>query len=360
MPVQHGLWKIGAPPERLSGAQLESEKQLEEMIVAAPEILSSDWMLIGRQEKTSYGKIVDLLAVAPDGSLVLIELKRGQTPWEVVAQALDYASWVEQLEPTDVADMYRRFKDGRDLAEDFRVHSGADLDEDQLNQTHQIVIVAADLDDSTERITRYLSDRGVPINVLFFRVFNNGDEKLLSRVWLMDPDETQADTAGAGRGQDSQQPWNGEYYVSYDGPWEDARRYGFISGGGGHWYSKTLKHLSAGDRIWVNVPGKGYVGVGRVTEKRQRITEFEVDSDEGRRPVLEVLTNAEEYRQYENDPDKVEYFVRVQWIDTKPGPQAVHEVGFFGNQNTVCRPRAPKWRHTVDRLKTYFLKWQSE
>ena len=33
MPVQHGLWKIGAPPERLSGAQLESEKQLEEMIV---------------------------------------------------------------------------------------------------------------------------------------------------------------------------------------------------------------------------------------------------------------------------------------------------------------------------------------
>ena len=174
-----------------------------------------------------------------------------------------------------------------------------------MNQTHQIVIVAADLDDSTERITRYLSDRGVPINVLFFRVFNNGNEKLLSRVWLMDPDETQADTAGAARGPDSQQPWNGEYYVSYDGPWEDARKYGFISGGGGHWYSKTLKYLSPGDRIWVNIPRKGYVGVGRVTEKRQRITEFEVESDEGRRPVLEVLSNAEEYRQYENDSDKV-------------------------------------------------------
>ena len=90
---------------------------------------------------------------------MLIELKRGQTPWEVVAQALDYASWVEQLEATDIAGMYRRFKDGRNLAEDLRAHSGTDLDEDQLNQTHQIVIVAADLDDSTERITRYLSDR---------------------------------------------------------------------------------------------------------------------------------------------------------------------------------------------------------
>ena len=69
MPVEQDLWKIDVSPERLPVDQLDSEKQLEEMIVAAPEILSSDWMLIGRQEKTSYGKIVDLLAVAPDGSL---------------------------------------------------------------------------------------------------------------------------------------------------------------------------------------------------------------------------------------------------------------------------------------------------
>ena len=95
--------------------------------MAAPEILSSDWMLVGRQEKTSYGKIVDLLAVAPDGSLVLIELKRGQTPWEVVAQALDYASWVERLEAADIADIYRRFTSGRDLAEDFKDRSGIEL-----------------------------------------------------------------------------------------------------------------------------------------------------------------------------------------------------------------------------------------
>ena len=360
MPIQHLLWKIGDTPERLSDGLLDSEKQLEEMIVAAPAILSSDWMLIGRQERTSYGKIVDLLALAPDGSLVLIELKRGKTPWDVVAQALDYASWVEQLEASDIADIYRRFRDGSDLAEDFKKHSGADLDDEQLNQAHQIVIIAEDLDDSTERITRYLSERGVPINVLSFRVFKNGNERLLSRAWLMDPNETQADTFGPGRRQDSPEPWNGEYYVSFDAPWEDARQYGFISGGGGHWYSKTLKLLSPGDRVWVNVPGKGYVGVGRVTENRQRVTEFEVDSDEGKQPVLDVLSNAEEYRQSANDPDQVRYFVRIQWLDTKPESEAVRELGFFGNQNTVCQPRTPKWKHTVDRLKTHFPRWQSE
>ena len=69
-----------------------SEQKLEEMIVRDPRILSSEWMLIGRQEITSHGGRIDLLAIAPDGSLVLIELKRDRTPREIVAQALDYAS----------------------------------------------------------------------------------------------------------------------------------------------------------------------------------------------------------------------------------------------------------------------------
>ena len=45
--------------------------------------------------------------------------------------------------------------------------------------------------------------------------------------------------------------------------WEDAVKYGFIGGGGGEFYVKTLAMLSPGDRVWVNVPGEGYVGVSR-------------------------------------------------------------------------------------------------
>ena len=231
MPVQHVLWKIGKSPERLLASRLDSEKQLEEMIVAEPSILSRDWMLIGRQERTAYGKILDLLAVAPDGSLVLIELKRDQTPWDVVAQALDYASWVEELEPEQIAEIYRRFKTGSDLTVDFRTHFGIDLDEDQLNGSHQIVIVAAEMDEATERITRYLTKRDVPINVLFFRVFESGNDKLLSRVWLTDPGDTQPDTVVVDNGK--KQPWNGEYYVSYGGySWNDAREYGLPTASG--------------------------------------------------------------------------------------------------------------------------------
>src|SRR2546425_3062216 len=109
MPIRHGIWKVAAQPEPLAESVLAKEQLLEDMIVAAPRLLSDEWMLIGKQEDTGFGGRIDLLAIAPDGSLVLIELKRDKTPREVVAQALDYASWVEKLRPDEIAAIYSRF-----------------------------------------------------------------------------------------------------------------------------------------------------------------------------------------------------------------------------------------------------------
>jgi len=49
---------------------------------------------------------------------------------------------------------------------------------DTTGTPHEIVIVASSLDDSSERIVKYLSDRGVAINVLCFQVFTHGTEQL--------------------------------------------------------------------------------------------------------------------------------------------------------------------------------------
>ncbi len=51
------------------------------------------------------------------------------------------------------------------------------------------------------------------------------------------------------------------------------------------------------------------------------------------------------------DDDLAEYLVKVSWVKAAQIDQAVSEVGFFGNQNTVAKPTAAKWMHTVDRLK---------
>lgn len=364
MPIQHAIWKVGAQPTPLSLGRLSNEQALEEMIVREPGILSAEWMLIGRQEQTGFGGRIDLLAIAPDGSLVLIELKRNRTPREIVAQALDYAAWVEKLTADRIAQIYQRFSGGGSLDAAFEQRFGTKLDEETLNESHQIVLVAAELDDASERIIQYLNDRDIAINVLFFQVFQHGADQLLSRAWLIDPGETQVNAATTTKRTGEKEPWNGEFYVSFgdsgERSWEEARQYGFVCAGGGEWYTRTLALLKAGDRIWVKIPGAGYVGVGLVTGPRARVSDFEFKDVSGSVvPANLALAKAHYHAQHRNNPDDCEWFVPVRWLQTVPAEQGFNEIGLFGNQNTVCQPTAPKWRHTVERLKTYFVKWNS-
>jgi hypothetical protein len=76
-----------------------------------------------------------------------------------------------------------------------------------------------------------------------------------------------------------------------------------------------------------------------------------VDTPQGQRPAVEVLTGGTYHREFIDDPERIEYFVPINWLHTVPLDQAVDEIGLFGNQNTVCKPTTPKWRSTVDRLK---------
>lgn len=359
MPIKHAIWTVDANPQALVTTRLPSEAFLEEMIITRPEIVSGEWMLIGRQEHTGFGGRIDLLAIAPDASLVLIELKRDRTPREVVAQAIDYAAWVEQLTPDKIAQIYQRFSKGGSLSAEFKSRFGEELDEESLNQAHQIILVAAELDDSTERIITYLNARDIAINVVFFQVFQSGAQQLLSRAWLIHPGETQVNVASGVTRSGQKEPWNGEFYVSFGGghrSWEEALEFGFISAGGGSWYSQTLRALKPGDRVWVKIPKTGYVGVGRVNEAMQTVDEFKANTPHGCKSLLEISRYADAYAS-RKDTEKAEYFVGVDWLDTVTEQQAFSELGLFGNQNTVCQPTTPKWRHTVERLKTVFKNW---
>ena len=65
--------------------------------------------MIGRQVYTDFGKVMDLLCLDRVGDTVVVELKKGQTPRDTVAQALEYASWVKDLSHdriTEIADEY--------------------------------------------------------------------------------------------------------------------------------------------------------------------------------------------------------------------------------------------------------------
>ncbi|MFW6016484.1 MAG: endonuclease NucS domain-containing protein [bacterium] len=107
MPVEIGFWKLSDNTvERIDFTTIQTEKKLEDVLEEDISILSEDILLIGRQILTSYGKYIDMLAIDIEGNILIIELKKNKTSRDVVAQTLDYASWVQELSYEDIVTIY--------------------------------------------------------------------------------------------------------------------------------------------------------------------------------------------------------------------------------------------------------------
>ena len=79
-----------------------------------------------------------------------------------------------------------------------------------------------------------------------------------------------------------------------------------------------------------------------------------VDAEGRNVPITQLPIEAAQLTRFADDPDKAEHLVRVNWLKTVPLAEAIKEKGFFGNQNSVARPKDPKWDYTVQRLKKHF------
>jgi hypothetical protein len=119
--------------------------------------------------------------------------------------------------------------------------------------------------------------------------------------------------------------------------------------------TNTRSMLEPGARVWVNIPGTGYVGVARVVDPAVTVDNFMVEDDQGRRVSIKDLPiDAAKMNRESDNPETAEDLVRVEWIKTVPIKEAIKEKGFFVNQNSVARPVAAKWEHTIQRLKKRF------
>lgn len=352
------LWKIDKNelthrPEgltRVAFSRLADELRLEKLLVHQLEVLGSELFPIGRQVITTSGKRTDILAIDPAGELYVIELKRDRTPREAVAQLLDYGSWAAQLTHDDLLVIYNANKPSAPFEEAFAKHFGGISPPESLNEAHHLLLVASELDAASERIINYCISFGVPINAVFFHYFQDGEQEYLARSWLVDP--AQADTTIRDK---AKEPWTGDYYVSFgEGDtrdWDDARKYGFISAGGGPWYTRTLSLLHPGDRVLVHIPGKGYVGVGEITGERVHASELKVDVAGHQVPLPSVGGVKTANMGTPQDGASAEFAVPVRWLAQVPRDQAFWENGFFANQHSVCKLRN---KFTRDRVIEHF------
>lgn len=338
MPAKTTLWKVSdGGLKRVPPHTPPSEGTLENWVAADPSILGLDLMVVGRQVPTSFGGRIDLLGLDANGGLTVIELKRDRTPRDVIAQLLDYASWVSELTTREVHEIASKHL-GKPLYASFSDRFGASIP-DQLNTAHYMVLIAIEFDPSTQRIVEYLAEKhGVSINTAFFSYFREGDTEYLSADWLMDQDQVIERSE-----EKTQAPWSGFYYVNAGHDenhrhWEDMREFGFIAAGYGRFYSIRLNQLSIGDPIFVYQKGYGYIGYGIVTSSSVMAKDF-VGGDGHK--LKDLKLRGADILHDPDDPEMADYVVGVEWEKTFPLTEAQWLEGGFANQNVVCKLRHP-------------------
>lgn len=343
------LWRIEENrPRALVTEGIDEEERLESVIADDMAILGlGPLMLLRRQVVTDFGARIDLLAIDEEGTLYVIELKRGRTPREVVAQVLDYGSWARGVSAERLARIFEAgpFAHGRTFHAAFADRFDGPPPP-TINENHRLVIVASQLDSSTERIVDYLlEDFGVPVNVVFFRYFRDGGSEYLGRSWLKDPAVAEAQARGK---EPKRTPgeWNGtDYYVLFGDDearsWEDARKYGYVSAGGGSRWSTPLQRLHPGARVFVHHPHDGYVGIGRVLEGPVPIGDFAVIDGGQSRSLLDIPLQNDNIKKDAADPERAEFLVRVEWEWTVPAGQGIWAKHFFSRRVTVAELRDP-------------------
>lgn len=112
--------------------------------------------------------------------------------------------------------------------------------------------------------------------------------------------------------------------------WDDCHEYSFICAGGGERYRKWMEQLKVGDIIYAYVNGRGYVGIGTVTQKALPFREAKLDDGQ---PLLNVGLVGE-YSDSE-DNDTCDWIAFVKWEYAVEKNQAVRQGPI--SRLTTCR-----------------------
>ena len=159
-----------------------TEKILEDWIENTPKAIFEDEevFIIGRQVTTNLGKAIDLLGLDKNGNTIIIELKRGKTPRETIAQILEYASFVEDLTYNKLEEIAAQYlgDEGLNLTEKhkeiFLLPEGTAV---AFNKTQRLIIVGQDISREIEQTSNFLNKKGLEIYCISFKYFKASEEE---------------------------------------------------------------------------------------------------------------------------------------------------------------------------------------
>lgn len=203
-------------PESLTKTTLTEagfiERDLHDWIEKTPsEILKDELLLIGSGVTVKgLGDEIDVLAIDPDGNLVIIELKRGPLKDPVDFQSLKYAAYAAHWDYDQLQNQFEKFRDSsgeqiHNSDESFQEVLDDFCNEDyELNQDQRIVLVGEDLRERLHLLIEWLANRNVDVSVIMVELQTDGEEYYLDTKQKIPIPETSSPKVAP---DTSQEPW---------------------------------------------------------------------------------------------------------------------------------------------------------
>ncbi|NOZ62215.1 MAG: DUF91 domain-containing protein, partial [Calditrichaeota bacterium] len=170
------------------------ESDLESLLENNPEYFfeNSKILVIGRQITTNLNSFIDLLGIDKSGNTIVVELKRNKTPRETIAQLLEYASFIENLDYSQLNEIYQNYS-GEDISlEDYHQQYFQDEQNESVsfNKYSKLVIVAQEITREIKQTAQFLRKKGIDIYCLEFRYFTTKHgEKIISSDMVVGDEE---------------------------------------------------------------------------------------------------------------------------------------------------------------------------
>ena len=176
--------------EKVRTDSIDFEKDLENWLENSPNVLLDEdegsviW--IGRQVTAAVGGsgfYPDLVGIDASGDLVMVELKKGKTPREVIAQIMEYAVWGSSLTEEELNQMAQAYyrRDDCDFNKSIKelYHEAFFPDTDQLpevefNRNQKLFVVAEEISPVVQEVALHLRDKyTVDISCLEYEVLKS-------------------------------------------------------------------------------------------------------------------------------------------------------------------------------------------
>lgn len=176
---------ILVPAEKTS---LKLEAHLECWLENSPWAIAQEPLLIiGRQtsafQEESGTIFPDLLGLDEEGNIVIIELKKGRTPREVIAQLLEYAAWANDLSDEKIKDISNNYLKGtgcENSVEKAFIETFETEDVPALNQRLRLFVAAEEITPSVSKVCRFLRQvHGVDVTCVQFNIFQTESGEVL-------------------------------------------------------------------------------------------------------------------------------------------------------------------------------------